>query len=170
MSTAILLAPLSTDPIKDWPMAHYVALARLCVDRLDATVSFIGVGTQRQAVARAVRDLPAERFVNRCGQTSWAALARLVAECGGVAANNSGVAHLAAGLGAPTVCLYSGTHNPYAWLARGPFVSVLYTRTGCSPCGIERLVECPHGHRCMTALSPELAFAALQRMMAARAV
>jgi ADP-heptose:LPS heptosyltransferase len=36
-----------------------------------------------------------------------------------VISNNSGVAHLAAACGAPTLTIYSGSHQPQEWGPRG---------------------------------------------------
>ena len=54
---------------------------------------------------------------------SLAEVARLIANACGVIANDSGIAHLAAGLGVPTVAIFGPT-DPAVWRPRGPNVRV----------------------------------------------
>ena len=165
MSRSIVISPISNDPLRDWPMRHYRDLARLCVERLEATVDFIGLRAQRLAVTLAINDLPSDRFRNLCGATSWAETGALLKAADCVIANNSGVAHLAAKLEVPTVCIFGASHNPFEWMARGPNVSILFKRTGCSPCAIGVLSLCPYDKRCLTEILPEDAFAVVRRTM-----
>lgn len=168
MSRSIVISPLSNDPLRDWPMAHYRDLAMLCVERLDATVDFIGVRAQHAAVMRQIRDLPADRYRNRCGKTSWNETGALLRTADCVIANNSGVAHFAAQLGVTTVCVFGASHDPYEWMARGPDVSILYKKVGCSPCAIGVVAKCPYNKRCLTEILPEHAFTEVERAMERR--
>lgn len=161
MSVALLISPLSNDALRDWPLAHYRALAALAVERLGATVGFVGTAAQRAPVAGAMRGLP---VANLCGETSWPALRSLLLGAHCVVSNNSGVGHLAASLGAPTVCVFAASHDPYEWMPRGPRVVTLVKRTACSPCGIGGLAECAYDHRCLREIGPETVLAAVQRV------
>ncbi len=165
MSRVITISPLSNDPLRDWPMDHHLGLARLCVEKLDAVVNFIGIRSQRAAVSRAVRDLPADRYRNLCGSMSWPETGELLRRSDCVIANNSGIAHYAATLGVATICIFGGSHAPYEWMARGPAVSVLYKKTGCSPCACGLLSACPYNHRCLTEILPAHAFSVVTRAM-----
>ena len=62
-------------------------------------------------------------------------LAGLLACCRAFAGNDSGIAHLAAGLGIPTVVIFGPT-RPQQWTPRGSHVSVLWHNQGCSACEI----------------------------------
>ncbi len=163
MSRSIVIAPLSNDPLRDWPMQHYRDLARLCVERLDAVVDFIGIRAQRNAVSRALYDLPASHYRNLCGAHSWAQTGEVLRQADCVIANNSGIAHFAAQLGVTTVCVFGASHNPFEWMARGPAVSILFKKTGCSPCAIGVLAACPYDKRCLTEILPEHAFTVVRR-------
>jgi ADP-heptose:LPS heptosyltransferase len=72
-----------------------------------------------------------------------------------VIANNSGVAHLAAACGAPTLAIYSGSHQPQEWGPRGDRVRAIMALVPCSPCGYDKLEECPNDHLCMKQIAPE---------------
>src|SRR6185312_2205433 len=123
MSVAIVIAPLSNDTLRDWPLTHFERLAGLCVDRLDARIDCVGIRAQRVAVNQIVRNFPPDRVRNLCGTMAWADTAGLLRSASCVVANNSGIAHLAAELGVPTVCVFGASHNPYEWMARGPRVT-----------------------------------------------
>ncbi|MFL5267064.1 MAG: glycosyltransferase family 9 protein, partial [Stellaceae bacterium] len=71
-------------------------------------------------------------------------------------ANNSGVAHLAAACGRPTLAIYSGSHQPQEWGPRGQTVRTITALVSCSPCGYEKLELCPNDHLCMSLIEPEV--------------
>ncbi len=157
----MVVSPLSNDTLRDWPLVHYRTLAALVIERLGVPVAFVGAASQRATVAGAVRGLP---VANLCGETSWQALRALLGVAGCVVSNNSGVGHLAASLGVPTVCVFAASHDPLEWMPRGPAVVTLVKRTACSPCGIGGLAQCGFDHRCMRGIDPELVFATVQRL------
>jgi ADP-heptose:LPS heptosyltransferase len=95
------------------------------------------------------------RFIDLVGRTDWAELASVVSGADIVIANNSGVAHLAAACGTPTLAIYSGSHQPQEWGPRGRKVRTLMAAVSCSPCGHDKLHECPHDHLCMRLIEPE---------------
>jgi ADP-heptose:LPS heptosyltransferase len=95
------------------------------------------------------------RVVNLAGRTKWSELAAVLQRADLVIANNSGVAHLAAACGRPTLAIYSGSHQPQEWGPRGEAVRALTAAVSCSPCGHERLELCPHDHLCMKLIEPE---------------
>ena len=164
----MVMAALSNDPLRDWPLEHYRELSQHCVERLDAVVSFIGIREQRSRISQLLRPLSPERYVNLCGTSSWAQTGHLLRSADCVVANNSGIAHLAAGLGASTVCVFGASHNPYEWMARGPHVTVLFKRTGCSPCAAGKLADCPFEKRCLTEITPDFVFSAVERAIERR--
>jgi len=98
------------------------------------------------------------RLINLGGQIDWGELAGVMRRADLVIANNSGVAHLAAACGRPTLAIYSGSHQPQEWGPRGESVRAVTAVVPCSPCGYERLELCPHDHRCMKLIEPEIIF------------
>ena len=167
MSASVVMAPLSNNPLREWPIEHYRELARLLVARLDATVSFVGTREQRLIVSAAIRSLPSDRFRNLCGMLTWAQTGALLRAAGCVIANNSGIAHYAAEQGVPTLDISGASHNPYEWMARGRAVSVLVKQTGCSPCAIGQLADCPYDKRCLREITPAAVFEIVARRLSA---
>ncbi len=168
MNPRIVMAPLSNQLTRDWPIGHFRELALLCGKELDATVEFVGAKTQRHHVNAMVRDLPADRYINRCGLLSWEQTGALIRSAACVVSNNSGIGHYAAELGVPLVCVFAATHSPYEWMARGPHVSLLARRTGCSLCGVgDRPADCPHHMRCLNDITPTQVFGEVRRLVQA---
>ncbi|HTM57797.1 MAG TPA: glycosyltransferase family 9 protein, partial [Candidatus Udaeobacter sp.] len=82
------------------------------------------------------------------GRTPLATLAALAAEAALAVSNDSGFAHLAAAVGAPTVVIFGSTSS--AWTAPlGPRVRVIQRAPVCSPCFQRR---CHIGYRCLEAI------------------
>lgn len=77
-------------------------------------------------------------------------LAALLARFAGYLGNDSGVTHLAAAMGVPTVALFGPT-DPRVWAPLGPRVTVLRSGVPCSPCSRETAVAC-RDRRCLISL------------------
>ena len=80
-------------------------------------------------------------------------LAAIIKQCSLFVGNDSGITHLAAGVGTPVVALFGPT-DPRVWGPRGKCVSILYGKTDCSPCSRERMHACIE-QRCLEELSVE---------------
>lgn len=166
MNPRVVIAPLSNQLTRDWPIAHFRELAILCGRQLDAAVEFVGTKAQRQHVNAVVRGLPADRYFNRCGLLRWEQTGALIRSAACVVSNNSGIGHYAAELGVPLVCVFAATHSPYEWMARGPHVSVIARRTACSLCGVgDRPADCPHDMRCLGDITPQQVFDEVRRLV-----
>src|SRR5207249_196174 len=82
------------------------------------------------------------------GATDLATQAALCAGARLVVCNDSGLAHLAAAVGVPTLAVFGSTSS--AWTApRGPRVRILQHAPACSPC-FQR--TCRIGYRCLEAV------------------
>jgi heptosyltransferase-2 len=91
------------------------------------------------------------RVLNLVGQTNLRQLGGLAASAALVVANDSGVLHLAAALGAPLLGIYGPT-TPETSHPIGDRAFALWNRVACAPC---LLRSCPIDHRCMTGMTPE---------------
>lgn len=165
----IIVAPLSNDVLRDWPCGHYGRLIDLCLAELDHDIVLVGSAEQRQAINLIVRGRPAGRLANMAGLWSWPETLDKLDGADLIIANNSGIAHVGATLGRPTLCLFAASHDPAEWAPRGPKVTTLYVRTACSPCAMAGADGCGFGQICMEQLSPELAFEAATRMLSVTA-
>jgi heptosyltransferase III len=103
---SIVIQPFSGSPPKNWPLDFYRELAA----KLPCSVEWI---------AGPEEELPeATRFTNLGDLAAWLAGARLYI------GNDSGITHLAAAVGVPTLALF-GPSEPHRWAPRGKTVGVL---------------------------------------------
>lgn len=164
----VVVAPVSNSDLRDWPLAYYVSLVRAMVERLDCVVLLVGSRTQAKLLDRIVEESGcAGKVVSLAGHTVWSDMPAVLRRADLVICNNSGIGHLAASVGAPTLAIYSASHQPQEWGPRGPRSQALMAVVPCSPCGYDRLSECPYEHACMQGLLPESVFAQVARRLAA---
>jgi lipopolysaccharide heptosyltransferase II len=154
-----LVAPSALyGPAKRWPEARFVELS-LRLAREGFTVLVCGTSSER-ALCEAVARGAGARSV--AGRTDLATQAGLCSRSSLAVSNDSGVAHLAAAVGAPTVAIFGSTSS--AWTAPlGPRVRVVQQAPVCSPC-FQR--TCRIGYRCLTAVSVEDVWAACREIAA----
>ena len=163
----VVVAPVSNSDLRDWPVAHYVSLIRALVERLDCVVLLVGSRMQARPLDRIVEESGcAGRIISLAGRTAWSDMPAVLRGADLVICNNSGIGHLAASMGAPTLAIYSASHQPQEWGPRGPRSQALMAVVPCSPCGYDRLSDCPYEHACMQGLLPESVFAQAARRLA----
>ncbi len=146
---SVVIAPFSNSAIRDWPLARYRELVQLLVQDEDVDVMLVGTASQWVAANEVVRDLPVARVTNTCGYIAWSQVLERIGRADCVIANNSGLAHIAAGMGRETLCVFGASHSPYEWMPRGPAVRIVTKRVECSPCGLDSEGACPYGVRCL---------------------
>jgi heptosyltransferase-2 len=100
--------------------------------------------------------------VDLTGTTDLACLIGLLDSSVLVASNDSGVMHLAAALGKPTVAVFGST-SPVWSAAAAPWVRALYSAYPCSPC-FRR--TCPIGYGCLRSIDASRAIGAAEELLA----
>jgi len=137
-------------PSKRWPARHFAALARRLA-ALGYAVWLFGSEKDR-AIGEEIALASEGAARNLCGRTDLASAIDLLSLAEVVVSNDSGLMHVAAGVGRPVVALYGSSspeHTPP--LARA--FRIVRTGIECSPCFAR---ECPLGHfKCMNELVPE---------------
>jgi ADP-heptose:LPS heptosyltransferase len=152
----VVISPVSNSELRDWGMANYARLVALLLDRADCRIVLVGSGAQHRQLDRIVEENGQDpRITNVAGASDWFGTAEIVRAADLVIANNSGVAHLAAACGTPTLAIYSGSHQPQEWGPRGDSVRAIMALVPCSPCGYDKIEECPNDHLCMKQIVPE---------------
>jgi len=152
----IVLSPFSNSELRDWGIANYARLVGLLLGRTDCRIVLVGSSAQRGKLeAIAEKNARDPRITNVAGASDWSGTAAIVRAADLVIANNSGVAHLAAACDTPTLAIYSGSHQPQEWGPRGNNVHAVMALVPCSPCGYDKIEECPNDHLCMKQIAPE---------------
>jgi heptosyltransferase III len=87
--------------------------------------------------------------------------AALLSRCRAYAGNDSGITHMAAAAGCPTVAIF-GASDPGVWAPRGEKVAVIYKHYECSPCHRAGVDDSGCGRTCLAAISVEEVRAAIE--------
>ena len=148
-------------PAKRWPIERFLAVARHFQERHDMRIVLLGAPGDQAAAAEFAAQMPAAE--NRVGQTTLAEFMAALMSASLVLCNDSGAMHLASILGRPTVALFGST-EPLMTGPIGPRNLILRHHVPCSPCFLR---ECPIDFACMLSLTPELAIAAAEQLLAA---
>ena len=156
---AVLAPGAAYGPAKRWDPARFADLGR----GLEEPVVILGAGPERET-CREVASAVGDGAIDLGGQTTLSQAAAILSRASVVVANDSGLMHLAAALGAPTVGLFGAT-DPEATGPRGEVTTVLRGNAPCSPCRHRR---CPRGRICWNDLQVEAVTASALSVRAGR--
>ncbi len=124
----LVIHPGSGSPAKNWPVGNWCELARLAVERTGlAAVVTLGPAELEHDPSGAARIRAAADAALECPPLPT--LAAVLAGSAAYVGNDSGVSHLAAACGAPTVAVFGPT-DPALWAPRGERVRVLRDASG----------------------------------------
>jgi len=157
----VALAPGAVGPSKRWPAAAYAALARRLIAEGFA-VWVLGGPDEKVLVTEIVGDTEARDLTGHDLRDAILALAASEA----AVSNDSGLLHVAAALGTPSIGIFGPT-SPWHWAPLNPLAATIETSSElpCRPCHkpVCRLVH----HRCMRDIPPDDVLAATHRALEA---
>jgi heptosyltransferase-2 len=143
-------------PAKRWPAHHFANLAKEFAAR-DLAVWLVG-SSRDLALGAEIETLSEGAARNLCGMSTLDEAIDLLASSAIVVSNDSGLMHIAAGVGKPVVAIY-GSSSPAFTPPLSAQAQILRLDLPCSPC-FKR--ECPLGHfNCMMQLTPDRVCAAI---------
>ena len=135
-------------PSRRWPVERFAEVASRLAERGE-TVVLTGTADEAELVAALSAAIP-YAVVNLAGRTTLWMLGALVENAAQIVCNDTGLSHIAAALGTPSVVVSSGS-DVERW---GPLDRnrhcVLWQPMSCRPCSH---VTCPIGHGCALAIS-----------------
>jgi ADP-heptose:LPS heptosyltransferase len=79
--------------------------------------------------------------------------------------NDSGLKHIAAGLGIPTVGVHGGTLDVREWGPVGPNALAVVRDVVCSPCYLSKVEDCRRDVACLRQLEPARVYEACRRLL-----
>ena len=149
----------SYGPAKQWGPERFAEAYR-ALGSPDPGILLVGSRDDGDAARAVIRELGGSvRAFDLTGATDLPALVGILARAGLVLSNDSGVMHLAAALGRPTIGIFGST-SPVWTSADAPWVRSLYAAYPCSPC-FRR--TCPIGYGCLRSIeASDVAAAALE--------
>ncbi len=113
----------------------------------------LGTANEREIGDHCLTRLGEAPCWNAAGETSMQQALQLVSACRLMLCNDSGMMHVAAGMGRPTIGIFGAT-LPDRTAPSGPHTKVFYEPATCSPC-LQRECSTP-GHPCMGNVLPEM--------------
>ena len=150
-------------PAKNWPIPHFVELARRLAEELGSQVLVLCGPSERDSARAIARSAAHPLVVSLADQELGIGLTKTcVKRASLLITTDSGPRHFAAAFRTPVLTLFGPTHiawtrtyHPHAWH--------LYHKVECGPC--QRPI-CPEGHhQCMRELSPERVYFEACRML-----
>jgi lipopolysaccharide heptosyltransferase II len=161
---AVALAPGAIGPAKRWTTDGYAALTRrLLTDGFAVWV--VGGPGEKVAAQAIVGDTQARDLTGTDLREAILALAAATA----AVSNDSGLLHVAAAVGTPTVGIFGPT-SPWHWAPLNPLAATIQAKIElpCRPC---HKPVCRFGHhRCMTEITADEVYLAASRALEAAAV
>ena len=155
---AVHMSLCSANPLKEWPVQHHAALARLLLREkpgLTVAVSASARPREQERLATLLQLLPGQVVRRLPAEMSVAQLAAVLARCRLHIGPDSGVIHVAMALDVPTLSIFrrrgTGWEN---WIPRGPKHRAFVQACPCAhyrraPCAVRGVPEC------LDALQPE---------------
>ncbi len=143
-------------PAKQWPAAHFAALAKWHIQQ-GKPVWILG-SAKDQAIATAINQACGGQCTDFSGHTQLSEAIDLLSLATSVVSNDSGLMHIAAALGKKLIALY-GSSDPTFTPPLSEQAEIISLHLPCAPC-FKRV--CPLGHtRCLTEITPEQVWAQL---------
>jgi heptosyltransferase-2 len=153
------LAPGAAHATKRWPVRHWVELAgRLRAAGLEP-VTVGGDGDREVA-----RGIPVP---SAAGELSLQETGAVLARARVVVSGDTGVMHMATGVGTPVVALFGPTVRQFGFRPYRGRATILERDLGCRPCSAMGSARCPLGHhRCLEEITAAEVCAAVERLAA----
>jgi len=152
----VALAPGAVGPSKRWPKDSYAAVAQKLLGEGFA-VWILGGPAEKALAANIIGDGEARDLTSTDLRDAILALAGAATAI----SNDSGLLHVAAALGTPSIGIFGPT-SPWHWAPLNPLAATIETASAlpCRPC---HKPVCRLGHhRCMTEIAPDQVIAAVQ--------
>lgn len=155
----LVIHPKSNGNGREWPLAHYVELARMLKANPDVRLWVTGSAKEGEAIAQQAPELfGMSNVINVCGLFGLDELASLIRSANGLVASGTGPLHLSAALGQATLGLFPPIRpiHPGRWGAIGKRAEVL-VEPSCAGC------PGPQDCACMRNITPQQVAAVVLR-------
>ena len=157
------LAPGAAHATKRWPIRHWVALAEQLRTMEFGLVAVGGPGGgDRELASQLGPDVH-----NAAGEFTLQETGACLARAAVLVSGDTGVMHMATGVGTRVVALFGPTVELFGFFPYGGRAEVLERDLGCRPCSAMGTERCPLGHHhCLGEIFPDQVAAAVQRLVA----
>jgi len=147
-----------------WTTSRYAEIVTWLTDR-NYRVVLLGGSDGIDAAAAIAADNRSDRVLNLAGQTSLAQTAAMLELADLSLSADTGIVHLAYGLGTSTIALF-GPGRYRKWAPPGRRNRIVRKGLTCSPCTkFGRVPTCPHDIACMKEISVQNVIAAMEELL-----
>lgn len=153
----LAVAPGSGHACKNWPLAHYYEVTRALAWEKKLQVVWLA-GPAEEELLPFLKGLCAAQEQLLLSGLPLTAVAAVLARSRLFLGGDSGLTHLAAAVGVPSVLALFGPTDPKVWAPPGKGVQVLRAPCPQAPCAHAREITCPEPV-CMEKLAPDLVLA-----------
>lgn len=157
----VVIFPGASIPERRWGVAQFRAVAEQLWTKGFPVVVVGG----KEDVADGDRIINREFGLNLAGNTSHAETAAIIEKAALLVSGDSGILHIAVGLGKPTVSLF-GPGIAKKWAPRGDQHIVINKNLPCSPCTkFGYTPKCPIKAKCMADITVDEVVAAVEKLL-----
>jgi ADP-heptose:LPS heptosyltransferase len=143
-SRAIVIHPGSGSKKKIWPLDRFLELIRYFQRHSSSRIIVVLGPAEGPEVQKALGEMESESRSTAPLLVKGLTLIELASVMEGshlFIGNDSGITHMAAALGIPTIAIF-GPSDHKTWSPRGERVFVVRKEMNCSPCSQEKFVQC----------------------------
>jgi heptosyltransferase-2 len=153
----ITIAPGAAHATKRWPLEHWRALVTQIVAG-GSNVAIAG-GPDDMELGRSLAGTGHGHVANGAGVFGLQGTGALLRRSAAAVSGDTGVMHMATGVGTPVVALYGPTVEPFGFFPYTRRATVLELALSCRPCSSQGGPRCPLGHhRCLLEIRPDLVY------------
>jgi len=159
-ASMILLHPGSGSRRKNWPLPNFLKLAEILRSQ-DHPAEFLLGPAEADLAQELARTAMEDAKIHIL--TDLEQVLDLMHRAGALIGNDSGISHLAAFTGLPTVAIF-GPSNPDQWRPVGRAVAVVKSDIDCAPCTADDQKNCDT-KACLYAITSEMVVETLVRLI-----
>jgi heptosyltransferase-2 len=161
----VTVAPGAAHATKRWPLEYWRALVSQIVSG-GFSVAIVG-GPDDSRLGVSLAGTGHGQVANAAGAFGLQTTGALLRRSAAVVSGDTGVMHMATGVGTPVVALYGPTVEPFGFFPYTRRSTVLERALSCRPCSSQGGPRCPLGHhRCMLEIRPDLVYDSVRRSIA----
>ena len=161
----VAMAPGAAHATKRWPLDHWRTLVERNVQ--DGFAVVVVGGPADAALGAALADSTGGRVASAAGIFGLQATGALLQRSRALVSGDTGVMHMATGVGTPVVGLYGPTVEAFGFFPYSKKARVVELPLACRPCTSQGGTRCPLGHhRCMIDIQPGAVYQALRSTFA----
>jgi heptosyltransferase-2 len=161
----VAMAPGAAHATKRWPAEYWVDLVRR-ITSTGADVALLG-GPDDAELGRRISELAGANVGSVAGALGLQETGAVVRRAEVLISGDTGVMHMATGVGTPVVALFGPTVGQFGFFPYRSEAAVVQLDLPCRPCSAHGSARCPLGHhRCMRQMLPDLVFAQLAKTLA----